>query len=296
MHDADVYRIYENAEKGTVMGMKCKLKKACVYIGLILLIFLIDLPVINMVGVSLKSSKEIMTNNSLFPKNPTLENFIGVIEKSNFLLYLKNSFVVAVVVTLLTAVVASLAGYALSRFVRKYRILGLYSNFLLIVQMFPTILMLIPLFVIFKNVGLSNSRWSIILLYMTFSLPFCTWMMSGFFDGVPIEMDEAGRVDGCSRLQTFTRMVLPVSGPGVAAVSIFTFIYCWNEYTLASVFMKSEELKTLPVGVQVFTQQFSKEWGLLMAASVLAIIPVTFFLIFMQKYLIEGMTAGAVKG
>lgn len=276
--------------------MKAKIKTSGTYFLLILLVVVVDLPIINMLGVSLKSAAEIMTNNSLFSKKPTLESYIGVFEKSNILLYFKNSFVTAAAVTILTAIVAALAGYAISRYRKKYKMLDRYSNVLLVMQMFPTILMLIPLFVIFKTIGLSNSKWSIILLYMTFSLPFCTWMMSGFFDGIPIELDEAGRVDGCSVFQTFRKLILPVSGPGLASVSIFTFIYCWNEYMLASVFLKSEQLKTLPVGIQIFTQQFSKEWGLLMAASVITVIPVTLFLIFMQKYLVAGMTAGAVKG
>jgi len=188
-----------------------------------------------------------------------------------------------------------MAGYAISRYKHELKILKLYSKILLVIQMFPTMLMLIPLFIIFKNAGLANSKLSIILLYLTFSLPFCTWMMSSFFDGIPIELDEAGMIDGCSVFQGFYRIILPVSGPGLAAVCIFAFIYCWNEYLLASVFLKREALKTLPVGIQVFIQQFSKEWGLLMAASVILIIPVVLFLIFMQKYLIAGLTAGAVK-
>lgn len=276
--------------------MKTKIKTSGTYVLLILLVTIINLPVINMFGVSLKGPEEIMTNNGLFPRNPTFANFTGVFEKSNILLYFKNSFFVACVVTVLTAIVAALAGYAISRYKRKYRWLNQYGNLLLIMQMFPTILMLIPLFIIFKTIGLSDSEWAIILLYMTFSLPFCTWMMSGFFDGIPIELDEAGRVDGCSVFQTFIKLIIPVSGPGLASVSIFTFIYCWNEYMLASVFLKKEQLKTLPIGIQIFTQQFSKEWGFLMAASVITVIPVTLFLIFMQKYLVAGLTAGAVKG
>ena len=276
--------------------MKNKIKTTALYVFLGISVFLINLPILNMIGVAFKSNSEIMTNNGLFPKQPTLTNFIEVFKKSNYFLYLRNSIIVALTVTLLTMLVASMAGYAMSRYIRKYKVLKTYSKMLLIMQMFPTVLMLIPLFIIFKNIGLGDSMMSVIILYMTFSLPFCTWMMQGFFDGVPIELDEAGKVDGCSPFQIFFRLILPVSGPALASTGIYTFIYCWNEYLLASVFLKKEAVKTLPVGIQVFMQQFSTDWGLLMAASVIAIIPVSLFLIFLQKYLVAGLTAGAVKG
>ena len=191
---------------------------------------------------------------------------------------------------------AVLAGYALSRFTHKIRVFGLYSRLLIVLQMFPIILLLIPLFIIFKSIGILNTRLPAILIYITITLPFSIWLMTGFFDGIPVELEEAGIIDGCSQFQSFYLLVLPVSSPGVAAIAIFSFIFCWNEYLLASIFLKQDSLRTLPIGLQTFIQQYTSAWGSLMAASTLTIIPTVIFLIFMQKYIVQGLTAGAVKG
>jgi ABC-type glycerol-3-phosphate transport system permease component len=162
--------------------------------------------------------------------------------------------------------------------------------------MFPLILALIPLFIIFKDAGLVNTYYSVILVYTVLNLAFATWMFEGFFDAIPRELEEAAFVDGCSRFRTLTRIVLPLSGPGTAAVTIFTFLLCYNEFLIASIFLRDPNTMTIPVGIQMFMQQYSTDWGSLMAAASLASIPTIIFFLFVQKYMVQGVVAGAVKG
>ena len=160
-------------------------------------------------------------------------------------------FVVAGLGTVVSIFCAGLAGYTLSRY-HKLRFVSNYSRALMLVQMFPLILALIPLFIIFKDAGLINTYYSVILVYTLLNLPFATWMFEGFFDAIPRELEEAAFVDGCSRLRTLTRIVLPLSGPGTAAVTILTFLLCYNEFLIASIFLRDPDTMTIPVGIQMF--------------------------------------------
>ena len=263
-----------------MMKMKKKnWKQVLLYVVLGIVVFLINLPIINMVGSSLKNKQELFTNNNLFPYKPTVENFANVLERTPFFRYVINSFLVAVVVA-----------------VSVMAIFRYYSNLFLILQMFPGVLLMIPLVLVFSKAGLGDSLQGLILIYISSNIPFCTWMISGFFDGIPIEMEEAAQIDGCNAIQCFLRLVLPLSSPGIASIVIFTFINSWNEYMMANVILKNQNLRTLPLGLQTFIMQFDTDWGSLMAASTMTIIPVVLFLIFMQKHIVSGLTAGAVKG
>ncbi len=204
-------------------------------------------------------------------------------------------FVVAGLGTVVSIFCAGAAGYALSRY-HNLRSVSNYSRGLMLVQMFPLILALIPLFIIFKNAGLVNTYWSVILIYTVLNLPFATWMFEGFFDAIPREVEEAAFVDGCTRIGSLRRIVLPLSGPGTAAVTIFTFLLCYNEFLIASIFLRDPDTMTIPVGIQMFMQQYSTDWGSLMAAASLASIPTIVFFLFVQKYMVQGVVAGAVKG
>ena len=197
--------------------------------------------------------------------------------------------------TIISIICAGGAGYVLSRYHQK-RFVSNYSRGLMMVQMFPLILALIPLFIIFKGLGLINTYYSVILVYTVLNLPFATWMFEGFFDAIPRELEEAAFVDGTSRFGSLTKIVLPLSGPGTAAVTIFTFLLCYNEYLIASIFLQSPDTMTIPVGIQMFMAQYSTDWGSLMAAATLASIPTIIFFLFVQKYMVQGVVAGAVKG
>ncbi|MBS5064117.1 MAG: carbohydrate ABC transporter permease [Hungatella hathewayi] len=277
-------------------SMKRKLKTVLFYLTLTVVVFLINLPIINMVGSSMKNKQELFTNNHLFPYKPTVENFANVLERTPFFRYVVNSLLVAVVVAVSVMVISCLAGYAISRYSKRIKLFRYYSNLFLILQMFPGVLLMIPLVLVFSKAGLADSLGGLILIYISSNIPFCTWMISGFFDGIPIEMEEAAQIDGCNAIQCFLRLVLPLSSPGIASIVIFTFINSWNEYMMANVILKNQNLRTLPLGLQTFIMQFDTDWGSLMAASTMTIIPVVFFLVFMQKHIVSGLTAGAVKG
>ncbi len=264
------------------------------YLVLILLIFLINLPTISMVGTSLKAKDEALRTSSLFPRVPHFENLYNVVAKTAFGRNVINSLIVSTSVTLFCIAIASFAGYAISRF--RGGVFSFYSTLLLMLQMFPLILLLIPLFIIFKTMRLIDTPFSVILAYTAWNLPFSIWMLKGFFDSIPFDLEESAMVDGCSQFISYWRIVLPISAPGISTVGIFTFVNSWNEYMLASIFLRRDEIKTITVGLEKFTQQYETDWAGLMSASTIATIPTLIFLLFAQKYLIQGLTAGAVKG
>jgi multiple sugar transport system permease protein len=271
-----------------------RINHSIVYAVLIVTGFLINLPIISMMGTALKEPSQALMDTNLLTWPPNFRNFSDIFSHTTFGRSIFNSAFVSVTVTVLCMFIASLAGYAISRF--KGRVFSWYLTLLLVLQMFPGVLLLIPLFVIFKGLGLINTLFSVILSYLTLNLPFSIWMLKGFFDTIPTELDEAATIDGCGPFSTYYRIILPISLPGLSSVAIFTFLNSWNEYLLASIFLRKESIRTITVGLQQFVQQFSSQWGQLMSASTLATIPTLIFLIVAQKYLIEGLTAGSVKG
>lgn len=278
-----------------IVKRRILINKTVIILALILIIFLINIPTWSMFGTALKTRNTALKDIRLFPSISewSLEGMKYVLEK-DFGLNILNSFIVSMVVTLSCILVASMAGYSLSRFKGKF--FRMYGICMLVLQMFPIMLLLIPLFSIFRTLGMIDTPWSIILSYLTLNLPFSIWMLRGFFNTIPYEMEEAAMVDGCTQFQALFRTVIPLSMPGVSTVAIFTFINCWNEYTLASIFLRNSKLFTLCLGLQKFVQQFTSDWAALASAASLATIPTLIFLLLAQKYLIQGMTAGAVKG
>jgi ABC-type glycerol-3-phosphate transport system permease component len=269
-------------------------KRWLLFAVLLIIVVIVNYPVITMFLNSLRSTNEILTTNAIWPAHANLQNYVYLSSRTSFWTFFTNSMIVACVGTVLSIVCSSLAGYALSRF--HIAFLTGYSRVLLMAQMFPLILALIPLFILFRDLGLVNSYWSVILMYTVANLPFATWMFRGFFDSIPVELEEAALTDGCTRLQAFWRIVLRLSGPGVAAVAIFSFLFSYNEYLIASVFLRDPSLMTIPVGIQMFMQQYATDWGSLMAAATLAALPTIIFFSFVQKYMVLGAVAGAVKG
>lgn len=259
---------------------------------LIIFTFCFNLPIISMIGTAFKGNEQALSDLSLFPAQPKLSAFRAMAE-ADFLYTVVNSFKIAIAVTVFCVIIACLAGYAVSRF--KGRVFSFYSLFMLVLQMFPITLLLIPLFLIYRSLGLIDSPWSLIISYTCTNLPFSVWLLKGFFDTISFEIEEAALIDGCGRFKTLWRIVLPVSAPGISTVAIFTFLNCWNEYTLANTFIRSEAAQTLTVGLQRFVGQNSSSWGTMAAAATVSTIPTVIFLLVAQKYLIQGMTAGSVK-
>lgn len=255
---------------------------------------LLNLPIIVIVVNSFQTTEDMIASVGLIPRALTFANYLYLSGRTAFWTFFGNSLLVAIASTVLTVTAATLAGYALSRF--KGRILTGYSRGLLFVQMFPLIVALIPLFVLFRGFGLINSPASVILIYTVVHLPFATWMSQAYFDTIPRELEEAASVDGCTQLATLWRIVLPLAGPGVAAVTIFSVLFSFNEFFVASVFLRDDDAMTIPVGIQMFVQQYSADWGSLMAAATLTALPAFLFLLVAQKQLAQGATAGGVKG
>lgn len=258
------------------------------------IVLVVNLPVILMILNSLQTTEQLMTARTLLPTEPTLANFYYLSARTSFWTYLRNSMIVSGGCAALSVIAATLAGYALSRFAGRF--LTLYARSLFVVQMFPIILALIPLFVLFRKLDLINNPLSVIILYTVFQLPFATWMARSFFDTIPRDLEEAAMVDGCSRLRTLVWIVLPLSGPGIAAISIFSFLFSYNEFFVANIFLRDESAMTLPVGITMFMQQYATDWGSLMAAATVTLIPTFLLFLGMQKYIAYGAVGSGLKG
>jgi multiple sugar transport system permease protein len=231
---------------------------------------------------------------ALSPTVWSLENYRRVFRDSTFVGSVANSSKVALTVTLLAVPLAFAGGYALARYrSRGTRLVGLA---LLASQMLPAIMLAIPLYVLLAKLRLIDTHTALIVAYTTFALPFTTWMLRGFFEGIPREIEECALVDGCSRRRMLWRIVLPISLPGLAAAAILVFLLAWNEYLFAMLLIHSENLKTFPVTLTTFTSRWRVDYAALAAASVIVSVPVATVFLLLQRYLVSGMTAGAVKG
>lgn len=254
------------------------------------------LPFLWMFVTSIKPTDQIRTlNPSFVVKKITFSHFDNVLNNSAFLTFFKNSLFIALVTTAASLLISIFAGYALSRYAR-FKGVKLFGVAMLLSQMIPGVLLLIPLYLVMKNLSLINTYASLILAYTTFTVPLCTFMMKGFFDSVPYEMEESAEIDGCSRIGIIFRILLPVSLPSLVATSLFAFLNAWNEFMFGFVFINDEHHRTLTPGISLFKGLYQTDWGSMMAASVLSVLPIVLIFVFLQRYLVEGMTAGAVKG
>jgi len=230
-----------------------------------------------------------------WPAHVSMSNFHSLFADQPFARWLLNSAIVAGATTILGVFLACTAAYAFSRFRFPGRRAGLMS--FLVSQMFPGTLMLIPLYIIVVQwLGLGSTFSGIILPYATTAIPFCVWMMKGYFDTIPKELEESALIDGASQATIFLRIILPLAKPAVAVTALFSFMTGWNEFIVAATFINKEEMYTAPVGLRFFVGGFSQQWGYFAAGSIIAAIPVVILFLFLQKYLVSGLTAGAVKG
>ena len=255
-------------------------------------------PVIWIVLASFKSYNEITSSPRLniWPDNPTLHNYRHVLSADNhaFLTWLWNSVAIAVMTTVVGVFLASTAAYALSR----YRFPGYRAalNSFLVTQMFPAAILLVPIYNIIVHLGLLNTKTALVLAYSTVAVPFCVWMLKGYFDTIPISLEEAGRIDGLTPFGTFWRIVMPLSLPGLAVTCFYTFITSWNELAFANIILTDNSTYTLPVGLRTYVFQFQQDWHYLTAAAVLVTVPAIVVFMLAQRYFVSGLTRGGVKG
>jgi multiple sugar transport system permease protein len=275
-----------------LMGRAFIAKLAVGAVMALALVFVL-LPVYWMVITSLKLPREIFRVPSLWPQVFTEANYRVLIEDKDFLIAIRNSFVVASSVTLISLVVASLAAYSMVRF--RYRFKGLFGRLILFAYLTPTSLLFIPLSILIARLQLGNTLHGLIFVYLTFSLPVSTWMLQAYFTAVPRELEEQGMIDDLSRMGALFRIVLPLSAPGLAAVAIFTFTGAWNELLLALVLITSESRRTAPLALNYLITSDVLPWGPLMAGAVLSSVPLMILYFLAQRFIVQDMTAGSVK-
>ncbi|MGW4912604.1 carbohydrate ABC transporter permease [Streptomyces sp. NPDC054770] len=268
------------------------------YVTLTLLSVFVLAPLYVMLASSLKTLPDVQGEFTWIPSSPTIQSFIDIWHTVPLAHYFVNSLIVAVSATVLSVLVAVFASYALSRW--KFPGSGSFKSAVLATQMFPGILFLLPLYLLFvyadQNLGtdLVGTRTGLVVTYLTFSLPFAVWMLVGYFDTVPRDLDEAAKVDGAGPLRTLLQIIVPAATPGIVAVCIYAFMTAWGEVLFASV-LTDEQSRTLAVGLQAYSTEANVYWNQVMAASLVVSVPVVAGFLLLQRFLITGFTAGAVK-
>ncbi len=253
------------------------------------------LPLAWMLSTSLKPPREVFaTPPTLLPASPTLASFARLFAETAFLTYFRNSVVVAGLTVLLTMAVGTLGAYSLTRF--RFPGRDLIAKLILCTYMFAPIMIVVPIYMLARRLQIVNSQTGLVLAYSSFCLPFALWLLRAYFQGIPIELEEAAQVDGAGRVRAVLWVVVPLALPGMVATSIFTFILAWNDYLFTRILIASDELKTLPVGVQDLFSAAVVDWGLVMAAGVLITLPALAFFMAVQRHLVAGWGSGGITG
>jgi multiple sugar transport system permease protein len=273
------------------------MKRILKYLLLLFALLVALAPVYWMLTISLKSEvDQFATPPRWFLFDPTLEHYADAFLARSFGQYLITSSIVAVVSTACALVLGTFAAYSLARFRLPYNLDRKLSLWILSTRMFPAIVTAVPLFLMMRDLQLLNTRASLVIVYTAFNLPFVVWMMRGFFAELPRDLEEAALVDGDSRLGALFRIVLPLVAPGLAATAVFCLIVSWNEFLFALVLTQTDAVMTLPVGIAGRVTQYEIKWGVMSAAGVVAVVPILVFALAVQKYLVRGLSLGAVKG
>ncbi|MFX4303266.1 carbohydrate ABC transporter permease [Alicyclobacillus tolerans] len=275
--------------------MKTKRQVIVGYVVLILFLVAILLPFYWMLVTSVKPDLEISAYPpTLFPHHWTFIHYATAFQQDNFGIYIRNSVIVAICSTFIVLALASMAGFAVARLPIPGKKTVLIA--LLIISVFPEIAVIAPLYVLLRDVNWLNSYQALIIPYSAFNMPFAVWILRNYFMEVPGALFEAAKMDGASVFQTFYRIFLPLTRPGLFAAAVFTFVASWTEFFMALVFNSSDTMRTIPVGIALFSGQYSEPYGTIFAGSVVSILPIVILVIIFRKWIVSGLTAGAVKG
>ena len=251
-------------------------------------------PALDVLSISLRPGNRLRsTDLAIIPSDWTLQSYVQLFTEQPFLKWLGNSLVVAVGVTVTGVALAAIGGYAFSRF----RFVGRNATMLAILttQMFPATMLLLPLYLVIAKLHLVDTYLGLMVFYTSTALPFCVWQMKGFYDTIPASLEEAARIDGCSRGAAFWRVILPLAVPGLVITALFSFMSAWSEYIVAAQVMQDEDMFTLPLGIKSFQSSLSTQWGLYAAASILVSLPVVIVFLILSRFLVSGLTLGSVK-
>lgn len=265
-----------------------------IYALLLVVCVLVLFPIYWMLTISFKTPRDIYRAPSLFPTAPTLDNYTTLLDKKHFLVNIRNSIIVAGSATVVSVFISALCAYSLVRM--KYRFRSAIGRLILLAYLTPTSLLFIPLSVIVARLNLGNTLHGLVFVYLTFATPFSTWLLMGYFKGIPTDLEEQAMVDGATRLGAMVRILLPLSAPGLVAVGIFTFTGAWNELLLALIFITSEDKRTVPLGLQYLITGDTFLWGPIMAGAVFSALPVMVLYFLAQRFMVQGLSSGAVKG
>ena len=273
---------------------KSKLEKALIYLILGIFLVITLFPIYWMINTSLKPTKEIyLMKPTFFPKKITLDGYKNLFTKTHFLVYLKNSFLLSFITSVVSVFFSILAAYAITRFDFKGK--KFVSRSIIYFYLLPRSIMYIPLYLLVTSIGLNNSKAALYLIYPTFVIPYATWMLISYFKGIPKEMEEAGLIDGCNRVQTLFRIVMPMAMPGVVSTLIFSFTFCWSEFLYAMVIISNDLEKTITVGLSDMIVDDLFAWGQLMGGAAISTLPIVLLYMFASRFLVTGTALGGVK-
>lgn len=267
-----------------------------VQLAALLICLFFAMPFLWMLMTSIKTSSDLFTSPvHFFPqKGVTLRPYLDVFAQSGFGLYFLNSFTVATITTALATLLGMLAALGFAR----YRIPGGRALMLSTVlsQLFPLVLLVPPMFIVMRDLGILDTRASLVVAYIAFALPYGIWLLAGYLRSIPVDLEESAMVDGTTRVGAHVRITIPLATPGIVATFIYSFILSWDEFLFATTFITSPQLRTLPLGLYAFIGEYAVQWNLLMAGAVVTTLPVAILFVFLQRFLINGLTAGAIKG
>lgn len=269
------------------------LNQGLIYLIVLIAVVLSIAPIVYLLITSFKPAELTFAIPPVWNFTPTMQNYVDVVTGGDFMKYALNSLVVALSTTLIALVLGSFAAYGFARF--RFRGAFWLRMSALIPQMLPPITIIVPLYVLFNGLKLTDTRTALIISYLTFTIPLAIWMMIGFFEDVPEDLEESAMIDGCTRFQALFKVSLPIVAPGLAATAILGFLYCWNEF-LYAVILTGRDARTLPVTITSFMTNKAILWGRIAASGSLVLIPVLIFALLAQRYLIRGLSKGAVKG